>query len=305
MTVGPLGASAQTTGQTLSAIPAQTYFGTVRASDMAGLSYGARGCIVEVSETAKRARVAQAGEVLVRLDDRLSQLALRTARARVDELAAAVSERQLAVASARADNDRRAQELTLVQEEFQRNSVMFGRGLINETTMETVERRYLDARFAADRAEEAIANAQAAKVRADIALEIGQLDVQTAEINLDELTLTAPFDGVLVGFEATVGDCVQDGARAAQIYAPDQKSIEIYFLIGTLSATAPGGVAVGREVTFTRVNGDVCKGAISHLDTEADLETQYVEATIDVDPACAPALFLNEAVEVSTVPVSQ
>ncbi|GAA4221074.1 hypothetical protein GGQ68_000307 [Sagittula marina] len=44
--------------------------------------------------------------------------------------------------------------------------------MINETTMEAVERRMLDARFGADQAREAIASAQLAYTRAEIAVEI-------------------------------------------------------------------------------------------------------------------------------------
>ncbi len=276
-----------------------TYFGTVRASQISGLSYEARGCIVEVSEEAKRARVAEAGQVLVKLDDQRSQLALRTAEARLLDLAATVEERQLALDAARADDRRRNEELEFVTEEFERNSTMLGRGLINETAMDVVERRFLDTRFAAERAKEAIANAETAVKRAKIALEIGELEMQSAELTLADSRLTAPFDGVLVGFDENVGDCVQEGELAGQIYVPDQKAVDVFFLISRLSAAESSGVSVGATVEVTRVNGEVCGGTITRLDTEADLENQFVEATVDVDPACAPRLFLNEAVEVS------
>lgn len=278
-----------------------TFFGTVQASDISGLSYEARGCVVEVSEEAKRARVASEGQVLVRLDDKRSSLALRTAEARLSELEAQVAERELAIQSALADDKRRQQELELTTAEYERNSTMFGRGLINETTMEGVERRFMEAQFAADRAQEAIATARAAKRRAEIALEIGQLDVQTAQLSHEMLVLSAPFDGVLVGFETNVGDCVQEGERAAQIYAPSEKSVEVYIQISRLSATGPSGITVGSKVQISRVNGQVCAGTFTRFDTEADLENQFVKATIEVDEACAPGLFLNEAVEVEAM----
>lgn len=279
-------------------VATDTFFGTVQASDIAGLSYEARGCVVEVSEQAKRARVATAGQVLVRLDDQMSALGLRTWEARVAELAAQIEERELSLQSATADDLRRQQELELTTAEFERNSTMLGRGLINETTMEGVERRFMEARFAADRAQEAIATAQAAKRRAEIAHEIGKLDLQTAQLSHENLVITAPFDGVLVGFDTNVGDCVQEGERAAQIYAPNEKSVEVFILIRRLSETGATGISAGSDVLITRVNGQVCGGTITRFDTEADLENQFVKATIEVDEVCAPELFLNEAVEV-------
>jgi len=279
-------------------VPAEVYVGTVRASDMFGLSYEARGCIVAVSETAKTSLVAQAGQVLVELDDQRAQLALQTAQARLADLKAAVTERDLSVAAAEADERRRAEELEFVAREFERNQTMFRRGLINETTMEAVERRMLDATFSAERASEALQSALSAKARAEIAVEIGELDLRTAEINQDELQLIAPFDGVLVGFDPNVGACVQEGGLAAQIYAPHEKAVDVYVLISRLSAADAAGVSAGAPVRIGRVNGETCGGTITAIETEADLESQYVKTTIDVDDACAPDLFLNEAVEV-------
>ncbi|KHQ53362.1 efflux RND transporter periplasmic adaptor subunit [Mameliella alba] len=282
-------------------VATDTFFGTVQASDMLGLSYEAGGCVVEVSDKAKRARVATAGQVLVRLDDKRSMLALRTAESRVAELAATIEERELDIQSAIADDKRRQQELDLTTAEYERNSTMLGRGLINETTMEGVERRFMEAQFAADRAQEAIATARAAKRRAEIAHEIGQLDLQTAQLNHEQLVLTAPIDGVLVGFETNVGDCVSAGERAAQIYAPSEKSVDVFILISRLSESGPTGISDGSGVRITRVNGQVCAGTITRFDTEADLENQFVKATIEVDETCAPDLFLNEAVEVEAM----
>lgn len=287
--------------QMVADIGSDTYFGTVRASDITGLSYGARGCIVEVSQAAKRSRSVTAGEVLVRLDAQRAQLDVRSAEARVSDLTAAMDERELALVSARSDERRAREELDFVAKEFERNSVMLGRGLINETTMETIERRFMDATFAAERSQEAIANAEAALRRAEIALEIGELDMDLTKITLDDFELVAPFDGVLVGFDANVGACVQEGELAGQIYEPEEKSVDVFFQISRLTAPEATGVAIGATVKITRVNGDACDGTVTRLDTEADPETQFVEATVDVDPACAPSLFLNESVEVETV----
>jgi len=275
-----------------------SFFGNVRASDISSLSYEARGCIVEVSEAAERDRVVQAGQVVVRLDDLRAQLALRTAEVRVLELEAAVAERQLALQAALADESRRKQDLELVTKEFERSSVLMGRGLINESTMDAIERRFMESTFASDRAGEAIANAEAAMKRSQIALEIGTLEARTAEITLEQMAVVAPFDGVLVGFDANVGDCVQEGESAARIYVPEEKSVDVFFRISRLTGEQASQMAVGAPVKVTRVNGEECSGAITRIDTEADLESQFVQATVEVDPACAPRLFLNEAVEV-------
>ncbi|MBV2360484.1 HlyD family efflux transporter periplasmic adaptor subunit [Thalassococcus sp. CAU 1522] len=282
----------------------EVFLGTVRASDIHGLSYEARGCITEVAQDIDRDPTARAGQVLVRLNDRQSALSLQTAAARLLDLDAAVEERILALRAARADDRRRQQELAFVAKEFERNNTLFRRGLINETTLEAVERRVMDAEFAAERAKEAIDSAVSAVSRAEIARDIGRLERQSAEINHANLSVVAPFDGVLLGFEAKVGDCVQEGQLAAQIYAPHRKVVDIHVLIGTVAPSTPDGLAIGAPVVLHRVTGPDCDGTVIQIGTEADLETQYVKATIEVDPTCAPALFLNEAVEVEAASAS-
>ena len=286
--------------QSVAAEGKQVFAGNVVASDMAGLSYETRGCILSISEKAKRSGLATAGQVLVELDSQKPELALRSAQAKVADLQAAVGERQLSIDAARADKDRQAQEVELVGREFKRNETMFRRGLINESTMEAVERRIMDANFAADRAKEALASAQSAKARAEIALEIGQLELQRAEVDLEALRIVAPIDGVLVGFDPNIGDCVQEGELAARIYAPAQKSVEFFVLIDQLSHEREKGVSIGAPMKITRASGEACGGVVTRIDTEANLETQYVKSSIQVEEGCASGLFLNEAVEVET-----
>ena len=71
--------------------------GTVIADNKTGLSYGARGCIIEISPKALRSSNTTAEQILVRLDDRAATLAVKTAKARLSDLQAALDERNLAV----------------------------------------------------------------------------------------------------------------------------------------------------------------------------------------------------------------
>ena len=58
---------------------------------------------------------------------------------------------------------------------------------------------------------------------------------------------------------------------------------------------------VGNAVNVIRTNGQICKGVFSLVGTEADLESQNVKATIDLDSSCSPSMFLNEAVKIETL----
>ncbi len=275
--------------------------GTVVANNKTGLSYEARGCITDLSSDAVKSGTATAGQVLIQLDDRAANLAHKTAQVRLNDLEAAVSERAFAITVANADVARVTEEQDFVNREYERTRVLFQRGLVNETTLDTAERRKLDATFVVQRAEEALERAKAAKGRAEIALEIGQLELQARELDLEALTLRAPFDGVLLNFSPNIGDCVAQGGQAAEIYDPTEKSVETFVYVDQLVDAGRVGVVAGNPVQVVRTNGQVCEGVFSLIETEANLESQNVKAKIELAQTCAPDLFLNEAVGIQTL----
>ena len=276
--------------------------GTVIADNKATLSYETRGCIIGVSEDAVQSGIAEVDQVLVELDDRAANLSLKTAQAVMSDREAALEERAFAVQVANAEILRVTEEQSFVNKEYDRTLILFQRGLVNETTLDNSERKKLDATFALQRAEEDLKRSIATKLRAEISLEIGQLEYKARLLDVEALKLRAPFDGVLLDFMPKVGDCVAQGALAASIYAPEEKSVETYIYVEQLVEPEKVGVVVGKAVNVVRINGQVCGGVFSLIGTEANLESQNVKATIELEAKCAAELFLNEAVSIVTKP---
>ena len=275
--------------------------GTVFANNETSLSYQTSGCIAEVSSQSLTTSKTYQGQILVELDDRNAVLALKTAQARLLDLEASVDDSDFAIEVAKADVGRVEEEFQFVQREFERTKVLFERGLVNETTLEAAERRKLEATFSVQRAKEALSRSISSKTRSLIALDIGKLELEGRQLDLDELIVRTPHDGILLDFEPNIGDCVSQGSLAAKVYRPDEKSVETFIFVEQLVNAEKIGVAVGNSVNVIRTNGQVCRGIFSLVGTQADLESQNVKATIDLDPACAPLMFLNEAVKIETV----
>ena len=275
--------------------------GTVFASNETGLSYQTGGCVAKVSSQSLETGKAYRDQVLIELDDRNAVLALKTAKARLLDLKASVKDSEFSIEVAEADIGRVQEELQFVEREFERTKVLFQRGLVNETTLESAERRKLEATFSVQRAKEAHRRSLSLKARALIALDIGELELEARQIDLDELIVRAPYDGILLDFEPNIGDCVSQGSLAAKIYKPQEKSVETFIFVEQLVNAQKIGVIVGNAVNVIRTNGQICKGVFSLVGTEADLESQNVKATIDLDPSCSPSMFLNEAVKIETL----
>jgi multidrug resistance efflux pump len=275
--------------------------GTVFANNETSLSYQTGGCIAKVSSQSLTTWKTFQGQILVELDDRNAVLAVKTAQAKLLDLEASVADADFAIEVAKADVGRVEEEFQFVKREFERTKVLFERGLVNETTFEAAERRKLETTFSVQRAKEALGRSISSKTRSLISLDIGKLELEGRQLDLEELIVRAPHDGILLEFEPNIGDCVSQSSLAAKLYRPEEKSVETFIFVEQLVNAEEIGVAMGNSVNVIRTNGQICKGIFSVVGTEADLESQNVKAIIDLDPNCAPSLFLNEAVKIETV----
>jgi len=102
------------------------------------------------------------------------------------------------------------------------------------------------------------------------------LDRKTTTTNL--LPLTAPFDGLVIGREATVGEAVSTGQ--AQFVVTDNSRVWIYL---DVSKEECSRLAIGQEFTFAcdGVAGEV-HGRLSWISTEVDSKTRMVRAKGEV-----------------------
>ena len=234
--------------------------GTVFANNETGLSYQTGGCISEVSSQSLTTGKAYQGQVLVELDDRNAILAFKTAEARLLDLEASVEDSDFAIEVAKADVGRVEEEFQFVEREFERTKVLFERGLVNETTFEAAERRKLETTFSVQRAKEALGRSISSKTRSLIALDIGKLELEGRQLDLDDLIVRAPHDGILLEFEPNIGDCVSQSSLAAKLYRPEEKSVETFIFVEQLVNAKEIGVAVGNLVNVIRTNGQKCRG---------------------------------------------
>ena len=234
----------------------------------------------------------------------MAKIAVATAVARVKDLEAEVGDREFSVTAVQAEIIRVQEEQDFVVREYERTRLLFQRGLVNETTLEAAARREMEASFALERIQEELQRALSGKSRAEIALDIGLLELNARQFDLQELAMQAPFSGVLLNFNPKVGDCVSQGALAAQIYKPNDKSVETFAFMDNLVDANQFGLTIGNSVQVIRVNGESCPGQISLVGTEANLETQSVKVRIKLDPNCAVKMFLNEGVKIELTPQS-
>ncbi len=161
--------------------------GTVEPRTASALVAEVPGRVVSVSESFVEGGFFEAGEVLVRLDDR--------------DTRAAVAQAEAQVAQARVALEREKEEARVAREEWER--------------------------FEREGEPSPLVLRQPQLAQARATLEAAEAQLERARRDLDRTRLRAPYAGRLREKLVDVGDYLQPGARAAAIYAVDYAEVRV------------------------------------------------------------------------------
>ncbi len=112
------------------------------------------------------------------------------------------------------------------------------------------------------------------------ALEAAQAGVRRVMLDLERLTIRAPFDGILESDSAELGSLLSTGGVCATVI--DLSPIKVS---GFVSETEVGALSVGQPAVAHLIDGSVHEGNISYIARSADPETRTfrVEVTVPND----------------------
>ncbi|PWE29004.1 efflux RND transporter periplasmic adaptor subunit [Pararhodobacter marinus] len=127
------------------------------------------------------------------------------------------------------------------------------------------------------RAQNSTASADAAVEGARAALEAAQASVEVAQAELDRLTITAPFAGVLEVDSAETGSLMQSGGLCATIYQLDPILLVGFAAETQINRLEPGAMA-GAELS----NGQRVQGRVTFLARAADTATRTFRVEVTV-----------------------
>jgi multidrug efflux pump subunit AcrA (membrane-fusion protein) len=185
---------------------------TLRASTLAYVSE------VKVRE----GQAVAAGDVLLRLDDRDAQLSVKRAEAALIE-ARGELERLVAQQNAEvknAANQRQLLQLTVRKQE--RFRTLFSNGQISATDYDALEQQRLEMEMALNGQDMLLASHEAQRAGAEARVARAEADWQESRLNLERLTLRAPFDGTIIRVDAARGARLVAGQEVVTLF--DQAS---------------------------------------------------------------------------------
>ena len=219
-----------------------------------------------ISEPIRKGATVNEGDVMCRLDPGTREAMLAEARARLAEAEGRVPEAEASVIEANA----RVREAEINLNAAQRLSED---GFASETRLVSAEAAMQSATAGVQRARSGVSSALAG-------IQAAQAAVASAEREIDKLTITAPFSGLLETDTAELGALMQTGTPCATIIQLNQIK-----LVGFVPEADVGKVKVGAIAGARLTSGQEVRGMVTFLSRSADELTRTFRVEVTVDNA--------------------
>ncbi len=224
----------------------------------------------------KGARVEE-GQELCRLDPGTREVALMEAEARLPEAQSRIPEAQARLPEAQArvaEAESRLVEARINQRAAQQLSEG---GYASETRVAAANAAVESALAALESAKAGVASASAGGNAAKAQVQAAEAGIAAARKELERLTITAPFGGVLETDTAELGALLQPGMICATVLQLDP-----IVLVGFIPETAVAKVKVGSMAGARLATGEEVTGRVTFLSRSADQATRTFRVEVEV-----------------------
>jgi membrane fusion protein, multidrug efflux system len=219
-----------------------------------------------ISEPLRKGAFVTTGDLLCELDPGTRQATLAEARGRLGEAEARVPEAEAGLAEARA---------RLREAEINVNNArqLSEGGFSSETAL-------ISAEAAAEAALAGVSRANSAVISAQSGIEAAQANVAAAEREIERLTITAPFPGLLETDTAELGSLMQAGGLCATVVQLDPIK-----LVGFVPEADLDKITVGALAGARLASGREVQGRVTFLSRSGDDTTRTFRLEIEVPNA--------------------
>ena len=229
------------------------------------------GVVKEVkAEEGKRVRT---GEVLVVLDEQSSLLRLEKAEAeRLNRLSEMLLENQFGDTEQKSPGSM-TEELRLSNEEFEKAASRLAMGKIGRAEFDKVRNAHEVLLIEAGMKKDEIQAAAKGLTQAEV-------EVAIARMEIDKTKVRAPFDGIVTGVKASIGESVRPGQDLFTLVDISEIRVEARVLESEI-----GRIKSGREANlrFASYPGRVFRGKVRAVSPVVDPETKTCGAHIVLD----------------------
>ena len=232
---------------------------------------------VVISPPLRKGRFVETGEVLCRLDPGTRQAALAEAQARLAEARASLP----AAAAAKAEAEARVAEAEarLAEAEINDNAArqLSEGGFASTTRVATTLAAVRSAEAGVQAAKSGLESARRGIASAASGIQAAEAAVAAAQTEIDRLTITAPFAGVLESDTAELGSFMQQGSLCATVMRLDPIKV-----VGFVPETDVDRIGIGAPAGARLISGREVMGRVTFLSRSADETTRTFRTEIEV-----------------------
>lgn len=230
-----------------------------------------------VSEPLRKGTDVELGQMLCQLDPGTREVSLADANARLIEANARIPEAESHIPEALArlaEAEARLIEADII---LRTATGLSQDGFASETRVATAQAARESALAAVQSAKSGVAAANSGLLAASAGIQSAQAGIAAAQKEIDRLTLTAPFSGLLESDTAELGSLLQPGALCATIIQLDPIK-----LVGFIPETSVSKVKVGAQAGARLATGQEISGRVTFLSRSADPTTRTFRVEIQV-----------------------
>ncbi len=215
-----------------------------------------------VSEPLRKGATVEEGQLLCQIDAGTRDVSLREAEARLMQARTGIPEAEARVIEARA---------RLEEAEINENAAT---KLVEDGFAS--QNRVASARAAVESARAGLQSAQSGLEAANAAISSAEAAVAAAKKEIDRLTITAPFDGLLESDTAELGSLMQPGSLCATVIQLDPIK-----LVGFVPETDVDSVHVGSMAGARLASGREVMGTVTFVSRSADPTTRTFRVEVE------------------------
>lgn len=230
-----------------------------------------------ISEPLRKGTQITAGQMLCQLDPGTSEVSLADARARLAEAQARVPEAEARLPEAQARVAEAKARVVEAEINLRAAQRLAEDGFASDTRVAAAQAAFESATASVQAAMSGVAGSNSGIQGAVAGIQSAEAGVAAASREIDKLTITAPFAGLLESDAAELGTFLQPGALCATVIQLDPIK-----LVGFVPETDVDRVQVGAAAGARLVTGQEVRGQVTFLSRSADATTRTFRVEVQV-----------------------
>ena len=233
-----------------------------------------------ISEPLRKGTEVTKGQRLCTLDPGTRQISLAEAQARLTEAKARLPVALARLPEARARLAEAKARLNEAEINLRAAERLSEEGFASEARLAAARAGYESALAAVESAKSGVANGQSGIQSAEAGIQAAEAAVAAAKREIDRLTISAPFGGLLESDSAETGALLQPGAVCATVIQLDPMK-----LVGFVPETEVGRVTPGARAGARLATGAQVVGKVTFISRSADQTTRTFRVEVQVPNA--------------------